>query len=134
MPSGRPTKYNDSILTKARDYLINYEERGDVIPTVAGLSCELNVSRETLYTWAKEEGKEFFSDILCNIMAKQERVLTNKGLSGDFNPNITKMMLTKHGYSDKQDVNLGGQNGNPVDMKWTVEFVDAGVFDASDED
>lgn len=125
MTTGRPTKYNEDILAKAREYLINYEEAGDAVPTIAGLSCELNVSRETLYVWGGEEGKEAFSDILGAIMAKQERVLANKGLTGYFNPNITKMMLTKHGYSDKQDVNLGGQKDNPVDMKWTVEVVDA---------
>ena len=125
MPAGRPTKYNKDILTKSEEYLFNYEVLGDPIPTIAGLACELKVSRGTLYDWAAEEGKEEFSNILEAIMAKQERVLANKGLTGDFNPNITKMMLTKHGYSDKQDVNLGGQNGNPVDMKWTVEVIES---------
>ncbi|MGD9381206.1 MAG: DNA-packaging protein [Candidatus Thorarchaeota archaeon] len=125
MPAGRPTKYNKDILAKSREYLTNYSDLGDPVPTIAGLACELNVSRGTLYDWAAEEEKEEFSDILEAIMAKQERVLAGKGLTGDFNPNITKMMLTKHGYSDKQDVNLGGQKDNPVDMKWTVEVVDA---------
>jgi len=134
MAVGRPTKYNKDILIKSKEYLDSYAELGDPVPTIAGLACELNVSRGTLYEWGNEEGKEAFSDILEAIMAKQERVLAGKGLTGDFNPNITKMMLTKHGYSDKQDVNLGGQKDNPVDMNWTVEFVDAGVFDASDED
>jgi len=125
MAAGRPTKYNEDILTKSKEYLSNYAELGDPVPTIAGLACELNVSRGTLYDWAAEEEKEEFSNILEAIMAKQERVLAGKGLTGDFNPNITKMMLTKHGYSDKQDVNLGGQKDNPVDMKWTVEVVDA---------
>jgi hypothetical protein len=115
MPAGRPTKYNDQILIDSKDYLEKYGELGDPVPTIAGLACELNVSRGTLYDWAEEEGKEEFSDILEALMAKQERVLAGKGLTGDFNPNITKMMLTKHGYSDKQDVNLGGQKDNPVE-------------------
>ena len=115
MPAGRPTKYNKDILIKSKEYLANYAELGDPVPTIAGLACELKVSRGTLYDWAAEEGKEEFTDILESIMAKQERVLAGKGLTGDFNPNITKMMLTKHGYSDKQDVNLGGQKGNPVE-------------------
>jgi len=34
----------------------------------------------------------------------QHRGLVNGGLSGKFNPAITKMMMTKHGYSDKQEL------------------------------
>ena len=122
---GRPTLYCEEILAKTKDYLQNFQELGDPVPTIAGLSCELGISRETIYQWAKDEDKCQFSDMLGTLMAKQERILAGKGLSGEFNPNITKMMITKHGYSDKQDVNLGGQAGNPVDMSWTVTFVNA---------
>jgi len=133
MAAGRPTKYNQEILAKCREYLTNHIDLGDPVPIIAGLACELNVSRETLYQWAKDEDKGEFTDILERIMSQQERKLAGGGLAGDFNPNITKMMLTKHGYSDKQDVNLGGQAGSPIETKWTVEFVDAGILDAKDE-
>jgi hypothetical protein len=33
----------------------------------------------------------------------QERTLLNGGLGKDFNPVITKLVLGKHGYSDKQE-------------------------------
>ena len=60
-----------------------------------------------MYKW-EAENKEF-SDILADIKAKQESVLINKGLSGDFNSAITKLVLGKHGYHDKQDMDLKGE-------------------------
>jgi hypothetical protein len=100
----RPTDYNPEILESALNYLANFKELGDVVPTVAGMACEIGVSRETIYAWAKDESKPEFSDILMQVMEKQERNLVNGGLAGGFNPAVTKMLLTKHGYSDKSEV------------------------------
>ena len=110
-PVGRPTLYNDAILAKAKYYLDNYKSHGHVVPQIAGLARVLGVRRETLYAWAKEENKEEFSNILEEIMSEQEISLINGGLGGDFNSNITKMMLTKHGYSDRQEIDhtTGGE-------------------------
>lgn len=104
MPTGRPTDYNASILEKANNYLINYKDEGDVIPSIAGLAVVLKIARSTIYDWAKQEEKKAFSDILDDILSKQEQVLMNKGLTGEFNSNITKLALGKHGYHDKQEV------------------------------
>ena len=103
MGAGRPTKYNPEILEKARAYIDNYGEFGDVIPSVAGLSLVLQISRETVYDWAKQEEKQEFSYILQDILAKQESLLVNNGLDGEFNSNITKLVLGKHGYHEKVD-------------------------------
>jgi hypothetical protein len=100
----RPTKYNAKILEDAQYYLENYEELGDVIPTVAGLACELKIARETVYDWASKPEHKEFSDIVKDIASTQERKLVNGGLSSSMNSQITKMMLTKHGYSDKVDL------------------------------
>lgn len=100
----RPTEYSDEVLDKARNYLENFEELGDVVPTVAGMACEIGVSRETLYAWSKDESKPEFSDIFMQVSEYQERKLVNGGLAGGFNPAVTKMMLTKHGYSDRQEI------------------------------
>ena len=121
---GRPTDYNDSILEKANDYLENYESYEDVIPSVAGLASVLGIARSTVYDWAKQEEKKEFSDILQEILSKQERVLINKGLTGDFNSNITKLALGKHGYSDKQETDLTS-GGNPVKNEWHMHPVAA---------
>ncbi len=101
---GRPTDYKPELVKKAWDYIETYEEKyNDKIPSVAGLCSALNINRSTAYDWAKDEDKEF-SDILEKIASEQEKKLVNSGLSGDFNSTITKLMLTKHGYSDKQEI------------------------------
>ena len=98
----RPTKYNDDILVKSLEYIQTYKDiDGQVIPTIAGLSLFLCISRDTVYDWADQPEKEAFSDIVSDLMASQELKLMNSGLNGDFNPSITKLALTKHNYTDK---------------------------------
>ena len=111
----RPTKYTPEMLEMARDYVDNCP---DMVPMVVGLCRHINRASSTVYDWAKEPDKKEFSDILTEISEGQHVTLVNKGLAGDFNSNITKMMLTKHGYSDKveQDVTSGGKPLN----SWVV--------------
>lgn len=111
MPAGRPTEYTEEILDKARVYLEVLPE-DEVYPSIAGLATFIGVARSTIYDWASQESKKEFSDILEQILAKQEKELGNKGLKGEFNSTITKLMLTKHGYSDKQE--LTGKDGEPL--------------------
>lgn len=117
-PVGRPTKYNNEILEKAKHYIANYKEFDDVIPQIAGLALELGISRETVYDWAAQEEKKDFSDIVRDLLAGQERKLVNGGVSGDFNSPVTKMMLTKHGYSDKIDNTIASPDGGPVNIAY----------------
>ena len=114
MPAGIPTDYTPELVEKAKDYVANYTSYGDEIPSISGLSIYLGKSRGCINRWGSEEGKEEFKDILEEILSKQENVLINKGLTGDFNSNITKLVLGKHGYSDKQDLNATG------DVKVTI--------------
>ena len=59
-----------------------------------------------MYDWEKKYPE--FLYILEAIKLEQQKVLLNKGLSGDFNSAITKLVLGKHGYHEKQDVDLKG--------------------------
>ena len=111
MPAGRPTEYTAEILAKARAYLdLGYAE-DERIPSVAGLSRFLEIARSTIYDWASQEDKKEFSDILEQILAKQEYTLLNKGITGEFNSTITKLVLAKQGYkeSSEQDITSGGK-------------------------
>lgn len=101
MAGGRPTDYSEQILVDAQYYLDNYKEFDDVIPQIASLALHLGVRRETLWDWSKDESKVEFSNIFEAVKAKQEKTLVNGSLKGDMNPAISKMLLTKHGYSDK---------------------------------
>jgi len=105
-PGGAPSTYDQDLIDKAEDYLENFNDYEQLVPTIAGLALHIGKSRETVYEWSKKDDRPEFSDILCQLMAKQEILLVNKGLSGEFNSAIDKMMLTKHGYSDKQEVDV----------------------------
>lgn len=111
----RPTKYTPELLEKAKEYIDVYNSKYEhAIPSVAGLSIALGVRRETCHVWAKEDGKEEFSNILDTINANQEQILISSGLIGAFNPQITKLVLGKHGYSDKSSQELTGANGEAL--------------------
>ena len=111
MPAGRPTSYNEEIYDRAVAYLEGEYEEDEVTPTIAGLSLFLGITRSTVYQWAKDDQKPEFSYIVEQLMAAQEKSLVKNGLTGDFNASITKLALTKHGYSDKQETQHGGNIG-----------------------
>lgn len=116
--NGRPTSLDAETITLARDYL---ENSVDTVPSVVGLCRHIDRARSTVYDWASVKGSEF-SDILENLKEIQELSLINNGLEGKFNSTITKLMLTKHDYSDKIDSTLGG-NGTPIETITKVERV-----------
>jgi hypothetical protein len=101
---GRPSDYSEEKLEKAKDYVINHEIYGDVVPTAVGLAEHLDQHLDTLYEWAKYEDRKEFSDTLRRVQQKQHSKLVNGGLSGVLNQTITKLMLSNHGYSEKSTV------------------------------
>jgi len=109
MAGGRPTDYTPEIVEKAKAYLKwcvdIFEDNKTVvnIPSIEGLSVATGITRETIYQWENEEGKEQFSDIIKEIRSEQAKRLLNNGLAWTYNPTIAKLMLTKHWYSDKQE-------------------------------
>lgn len=110
MAGGRPTDYTPELLEKAKQYIYVPEAFGRAngdIPNLAGFALYLGISRPTVYEWAKEH-KEF-SYIVDDILAEQEQMLLQKGLKGEYQPTIAKLMLTKHGYTDKQDITSDGK-------------------------
>jgi hypothetical protein len=145
MPAGRPTEYSEKILQKAIEYLDSCEDdeiqqtigmsakgtelfKNKVVvnlPTIEGLALHLGIHRDTIYEWekSKNEDESFkypeFSDILGKLRAKQANMLINKGLSGDYNPTIAKVLLTKHGYREGIDQTSDGKtiNGNTIVFK-----------------
>lgn len=129
MAGGRPTVYSDEILKKARGYLTSFKEMGDVVPSIAGLACVLGVTRETCRAWGIDPDKAEFSGILDELAQKQERELLNNGLAGNFNAPITKMMLTKHGYSDKIENDLKSSDGT-----MTPQIIERVIVKANDAD
>lgn len=115
---GRPSKYTPEILDLSYQYLTTLPE-DEVVHSIEGLSDYLNVSRETIYNWMEDEDKSEFFDIVKKVLSKQAKALANKGLKGEFNASITKLMLTKHGYSDKveQQTDITSK-GDKITFTW----------------
>jgi len=117
MPAGRPSKYTEELLTKAWDYTNGgWKCAGDAMPSICGLADHLNLDRSTIYDWAEDPNKEI-SDMLGRILTKQEKVLFNESLKGEYNATIAKLALTKHGYHDKSDSTLSGPGGKPIPVQ-----------------
>lgn len=138
---GRPTKYSDEILTLTKEYIDSCEDKdiqlvkqsGDNksggyesfenklqvnLPTIEGLAYFLKLNKDTIYSWRKEH--KDFSDLIDDLLQKQARQLINRGLSGDYNPTIAKVLLTKHGYRDGVDHTTNGKD-MPVPLLKALE-------------
>lgn len=124
MPGGRPTDYSQEMLQKTKEYILSCNEEHEVryrptltkegkildepyvhynpkIPTIEGLAYELKVNKTTIYEW--ENKHEEFSNVIDELRNKQASQLVNKGLSGQYNSTIAKVLLTKHGYREGLD-------------------------------
>ena len=113
---GRPSKCTPELLEKVQEYKDDFEKFGNVIPSMAGLSFVLSIPRETLQRWRREKATpeqaefEFLTEML---LCQQECLLIDNGLVSKWNSNIVKLVLGKHGYSDK----LETDNKNKIEAE-----------------
>jgi hypothetical protein len=105
---GCPLKCTPEVVAKVKEYVDGGWRAEDVIPQKYGLSEYVGVALNTLENWYKNKVDEEFLILYERVMPKQARELINGGLKGDFNPAITKMLLAKHGYSDKVETEISG--------------------------
>lgn len=129
----RPSLLTEEMQEKARDYLshrmdnVELTDKGALafvevqLPSVADFALYLGITRETVYDWSNQESPRYnedFSDIVMKISMEQEKRLINNGLGGLYTPKVVGMILSKHGYSEKQehDITSKGESlaVNPV--------------------
>lgn len=109
MVMGRPTEYSEETIIKAKEYLalcvdVETDDKIKVkLPSIEWLANYLDLSRETIHQWEKEEGKEDFSDIVRRLRFEQAERLLNNGLSWSYNASIAKLILSKHWYVEKTE-------------------------------
>lgn len=127
----RPTEYSPEIIEKTQAYLEQCQDEYDEfhrtrgsksdsydrlvkvnIPTIEGLALYLGINRATLYRWEQDHTE--FCDIMDDLRAKQAEMLIKNGLSGDYNPTIAKVLLTKHGY--REGTELTGKEGENLQL------------------
>jgi hypothetical protein len=137
-PGGRPTKYTEDMPERVDAYLAEckvwweefHKTRGDKsdtyerilnvkLPMVEGFAEYIDVTKPTLYEWAKEYPE--FSNALDRIIRQQHNMLATGGIAGYFSPVITKLMLSNnHGYREKSEI--GGVDGNPIKVIFDNAF------------
>ena len=96
----RPTKYTPELLVKAHSYLDNWIGRR-LFPSHQDMCLQLDISESTLYDWGGKHPE--FSDILAKVKLTQYVITMDGGLSGEMNANLVKLLMGKHGLSDKID-------------------------------
>lgn len=127
-PVGRPTKYNKALQKKADEYLTEWLVF-DAVPSRVGLCCYLGISKSTSYEWEAEHPE--FSDTLAAVDTLQEYTAVNKGITGDFNSTIVKLVLANHGYSDKIQQEHTSPDGS---LKPTHIVIEAATVDGQRDD
>lgn len=118
---GRPSQLTPELISKAAMYLTDYTSNGDIVPTVAGLACYLDIPRSSIYNY-KGQSNELL-DTLEKLEQIQESKLVNGGLMGDFNATIAKLMLSNHGYSEKQQIDNTSSDGSMTPITLTPDEV-----------
>jgi hypothetical protein len=132
---GRPTKWKgQETIDKTLEYITEgYKALDEKFPTRAGLAVTLEIHRETINEWAKIYHD--FSDALAKLMAIQELNLVSKGVGGEYNPTITKLLLqSNHKHVERSQAGIAGIDGAPPIQ--TENTTDARVITAemSDEE
>lgn len=120
---GRPSKYTPGLMLKASQYLNIWQRLGDAVPSIASLCVYLKITRKTAHLWKHDEDKADFCYILDTISLIQEKTLINNGLLNYFNSNVVRLMMGKHGYSDKQEVIAEGTDSQG--REWTVRVINS---------
>lgn len=124
---GRPSLYNGDMLEKIKQYISHFQnpessnmKTREVTPTMAGLAIYLGITKKTLYNWA--ENNEELLHAFDELQDTQETILISGGLSGEFNAPISKLILTNHGYSDKQNIDVV-TNGESINKPSVIQLV-----------
>lgn len=120
---GRPTRYTKAVQEKADEYVDGgFESCGDAVPSVAGLACELGVTRFTVYEWRKHH--DAFSHTLDRLLARQERLSLSGGLRNELNSTIVKLLLANHGYSERIAQDNTSSDGSFAPTRIVIESPD----------
>lgn len=121
--AGRPTSYNKEVISLAEEYLETYSEKGEVVPTVVGLCRHINRGKTTVYNWIndkEDESKDEFRDIIEKIDESQHIDLVSGGLGNSMNSAIVKLMLSRHGYTEKQEIDHRSGDGSMSHPGYTI--------------
>lgn len=116
---GRPPKWESpEILQQKVDEFFDLINKGEEMPSVVGLACYLGVHKQTLLNYQE---KDDYKDIVNTAKQRIEKMFTARAYSGQIPAPIFIFTAKNHyDYKDSQDLNHGGQAGNPVKTETTI--------------
>ncbi len=125
---GRPSKYNEEMLMKAKDYydLCSGKKDGKKrMPFIEELAMECSVNDETITEWTKIDGNEEYSATIKNIKNLQKLRTVQQGY-GAKNPTFAIFMLkANHGMMETEKRVLAGEkNSEPIQVS-SINYRDA---------
>lgn len=121
----RPVEYTERHLELAKEYLESckdtYTEKDKLkvkLPSIEWLARHLqrnglHIARKTIYNWADNPDLPEFLHILEAILSEQAERLINSSISGEYNSNIAKLLMWKHWYTDKQEIEQRTEHSFP---------------------
>ncbi len=108
-----PTKYTPEMLNSIETFFDEAVPTNMRIPTVEGMCLKLNISKNTVYMWAKKHDP--IKDALKLIKIKQKEYLTEVGIFGgkEINASIVSLFLkANHGMIETEKKLLAGDSGS----------------------
>lgn len=114
---GRPTIYDPEFHPES---FIELSRQGKLL---AEICAEWEISRDTLWRWAKDDSKQEFSDAIKIGMQLREAEWIKKGMSFmEFSKDrsvVPWLFIMKNcfGWSDKQEINQNNNHSGSIDLK-----------------
>lgn len=115
MKTGRPTDYSAEKLKIAKQYLQDCWG-DDSIPYIEALAYKLDITRETVYQWSKDdENKKQFSYTVKRIEDLQRlRLLQRSNAKDAFTPGQIFQLKANHGMIETERKMLVGKEGESL--------------------
>lgn len=119
MTAGRPPKWtNPAYVAQLGEEFFKQQEVTNKPITVTGLAYHLDTTRQTLCDY---QGKDEFTDTISKLKLRCEKYAEERLYEGAATGPI--FALKNFGWKDTQDMNLGGQPGNPMQLDGKIEIV-----------
>lgn len=99
----RNNKYQPVYVEGIRRYFFDYERdpENKGIPQMSAYARKIGVTVRTLENWAKKH--KAFGEAYEQCLDKQQELLVNGGLVGDFNPRLVQFLMEARAQKDKKE-------------------------------
>ena len=127
-PIGRPTEYREEFNQLADEYLQTCGREQTRLPKVTEFYRMIGISRQCGDEWSKKYPA--FGDTIKKIMEHQQEELIDDGLFGGKEVNASMaifLLKANHGLIETSRTELGGVDGQPIQISASRGFIPPGT-------